>query len=192
MQDDTGSWYINNGKVDYSFSGMALCNKNKWWYCIKNGKLDSSVNRLEYMYGRWWYVHNGVIDFQENTLVQNNKGWWYVNNGMVDFSFNGISKTDHGEWYIKNGNVDFNYSGMALCTSDQNYNGKTYFHKDWWYCIKNGSFDARADRLEYLYGRWWYVHNGVIDFQENTLVQNNMGWWYVNNGMVDTKIGHML
>ena len=41
-QDDTGSWYINNGKVDYSFSGMALCNKNKWWYCIKNGKLDSS------------------------------------------------------------------------------------------------------------------------------------------------------
>ena len=25
---------------------------------------------------------------------------------------------------------------MALCTSDQNYNGKTYFHKDWWYCIK--------------------------------------------------------
>ena len=161
MQDDTGSWYINNGKVDYSFSGMALCNKNKWWYCIKNGKLDSSVNRLEYMYGRWWYVHNGVIDFQENTLVQNNKGWWYVNNGMVDFSFNGISKTDHGEWYIKNGNVDFNYSGMALCTSDQNYNGKTYFHQGWWYCIKNGSFDARADRLEYLYGRWWYVHNGV-------------------------------
>ena len=185
VQDDTGCWYINNGKVDYSYSGMALCNKNKWWYCIKNGKLDSSVNRLEYMYGRWWYVHNGVIDFQENTLVQNNRGWWYVKNGMVDFSFNGISKTDHGEWYIKNGNVDFNYSGMALCTSDQNYNGKTYFHKDWWYCIKNGSFDARADRLEYLYGRWWYVHNGVIDFQENTLVQNNMGWWYVKNGMVD-------
>ena len=31
----------------------------------------------------------------------------------------------------KNGNVDFNYSGMTLCTSDQNYNGKTY-------TVKNG------------------------------------------------------
>ncbi len=193
-------WYVKNGKVDVNFSGMAPCYNSQdyngklyeyaGWYCFKNGKFVSDVDKLEYINGNWWYVHNGVIDFTENTLVQNNIGWWYVHNGRVDFSFNGIARNQYGDWYINNGKVDFNVTGLVQSVNKHqiypdNVSGEdTVF--DGWYYVYKGKVQYGKESLVQNNIGWWYVGtDGKVDFTKNTLTRNNVGLWYVKNGLVD-------
>ena len=57
-----------------------------WWY-LTEGDVDESYTGLaENAYG-WWYVENGRVNFDYFGLANNENGWWYVRNGKVDFTF---------------------------------------------------------------------------------------------------------
>ena len=50
--NEYGWWYIKNGDVDFTYTGMA-CNEYGWWY-FNNGQLDLSFYGLannEYGHG---------------------------------------------------------------------------------------------------------------------------------------------
>lgn len=109
-QNENGWWYVKDGKVDFTFNGFAK-NANGWWL-LKNGKVDFSVNDI--IHGKantdpekdgeeaWWFVKGGKVT-DETTVAKNANGWWYVNEGKVDFTYSGYGFYDNRIWRIKDG-----------------------------------------------------------------------------------------
>ena len=64
-QNSYGWWYVNEGRVDFGYTG------------IRNNS-----------YG-WWRIENGKVNFGFTGLAENEYGTWYLENGKVDFSFSG-------------------------------------------------------------------------------------------------------
>ncbi len=174
-KNSNGWWYINNGKVNFGFTGLAnYPNENGWWY-IKNGKVDFSRNSVDQNKNGWWYVKGGKVQFVD-TVAENQWGWWYCNGGKVQFNFTGLGNhgNDYGWWYIKNGKVDFNHNGV-----DQNKNG-------WWYVTGGKVQFGYTGVANYSnVNGWWYIKNGKVDFSYTGLSSNKNGTWYVKNGKVD-------
>lgn len=113
IQFDDGNWYyVVNGEVDTSFTGVAQ-NENGWWYC-KNGKVDFTYNGLAKNDNGWWYCEKGKVNFDYNGIVQNENGWWVVRNSKVDFTYNGLAQNEHGWWMCQGGKVDFDYNGLCV------------------------------------------------------------------------------
>ncbi|SEF44104.1 D-alanyl-D-alanine carboxypeptidase [Eubacterium ruminantium] len=105
-------WYvIRNGRIDFSFTGMAS-NQYGTWY-IKKGKVDFSKNGLIYdeYYCNYCYVEGGKLC--EKTLIAEYNGeYYYVNEGYVYQSYNGLGVTPDGKYVIKDGKVDISFNGM--------------------------------------------------------------------------------
>ena len=105
-----GGWfYVRNGAVDYSYTGVAP-NENGWWY-VKNGKVDFSYTGIAQNEYGWWRIENGKVNFKFTGLAQNENGWWYCKNGKVDFSFVGPVKRESVWWYCIGGKVRFDFNG---------------------------------------------------------------------------------
>ena len=138
---DDGNWYyIVDGKVDTSFTGVAQ-NENGWWYC-KNGKVDFSYNGIGKNEYGWWYCENGKVTFEYNGIVKYEDKWYKVTNSKVDFSYNGLAKNENGWWMLQGGIVDFDYNGLCVneygtwvlekgkvnfdYNGDYKFSGKTY------------------------------------------------------------------
>ena len=109
-----GWWRIEAGKVNFGYQGFAE-NSNGWWY-LTGGKVHFNVTDV--IKGdvggvnAWWYVKNGKVQFTD-TLAKNQNGWWRIEDGKVNFAFNGIAKNEYGWWYLRNGKVDFSYNGTV-------------------------------------------------------------------------------
>ena len=58
-QNAYGWFYINHGKVDFSYTGLA-----------------------QNAYG-WWKIVGGVVDCNCNGLEVNEYGWWKVTGGLL-------------------------------------------------------------------------------------------------------------
>ena len=84
-------WYVNNGGLDGSYSGMG-------------------VNE----YG-WWKYDNGTVDFNYSGIALNDYGWWKFVNGSIDFGANGLDfdEATNTWWYFNGGAIDFAFDGMA-------------------------------------------------------------------------------
>lgn len=205
-----GWWYVNAGKVDFTYTGVQK-NEYGWWY-INEGKVDFQYNGFASNEYGWWYAENGKVTFEKDDIIQgfanidtglegeeawwfitgsrvtraetvakNAYGWWYVNAGKVDFTYTGVQKNENGWWYVNEGKVDFQYNGFA---------SNTY---GWWY-IQNSKVEFIDEDI--IYGNantdpdldgengWWLIRDGkVVD--ETTVAKNAYGWWYVRNGKVD-------
>ena len=111
--NEYGWWKYDNGTVDFNYSGIAL-NDYGWWK-FTNGSVDFNANGLVFdeATNTWWYFNGGAIDFAFDGMALNDYGWWKVNNGSVNFGFNGLCSNEYGTWKFNNGTVDFGYNGFA-------------------------------------------------------------------------------
>ena len=174
-----GWWYVKDGKVDFSYTGLAH-NSYGWWY-VKDGKVDFDYYGFAKNESGWWYLEKGKVTFQKNDILfgkanielegDPENGWWLVRNSQL-VNETTIEKNVNGWWYVKDGKVDFSYTGLA-----HNSYG-------WWY-IKAGKVDFTCNSVERNEYGWWYIKNGKVDFSYTGLAQNVNGWWYIKGGQVD-------
>ena len=130
-QDADGNWHFKDGKVDFTYTGMAV-NEYGWGY-FSNGQIDFGYNGFATNeYGTWlftdgilnagftgmilngdtWvYVTDGYISNTYTGMALNEYGWWYFNNGLLDLTFTGVGSNEYGDWYFKDGTIAFDYSG---------------------------------------------------------------------------------
>ncbi len=79
--------YIEKGKFK---PNTGLYNDETAWYYVKNGIVDTSYTGLAVnSNNKWYYVENGRIDFSFTGTVDNENGTWYIKNGELDTSFSG-------------------------------------------------------------------------------------------------------
>ena len=76
---------------------------NGKWYYVKNGVIDFSFTGLTKYNNTWFYVYKGVVNFNSETLVKYNTRWYYVKNGRVDFKYTGNVTYKGSVYYVKNG-----------------------------------------------------------------------------------------
>lgn len=179
IRGDT-KWYVNNGKVDFSFTGVSDYYAERAFF--KNGRLYSEhIGLVKCSDQKWRYNDHGRFasnNFYE--LVQNEYGWWAVYQGVVDFSYNGLISNKYGTWYIKNGKVDFGYTGQ--CTVNEKIAGT---NKKVTYNVVNGKVQYKYDKNASDNAYKWYMKNGKVDYSFNGMAQFSDGWYKVENGHVD-------
>ena len=171
---NTNGWfYVENGKVDWAYTGYAH-NDNGWWY-VTGGQVTFNVNSVieGTVNGEnaWWHVIDSKVVF-DTTVAENGNGWWRIENGKVNFNCNSVEQNSNGWWYIRGGQVDFTYTGVA-----QNANG--------WWRIVGGQVDFSCNSVEQNANGWWYIRGGQVDFTYTGVAQNANGWWRIEGGQVN-------
>ena len=168
-----GVWYyINDGEVDFSYTG--LVKYNGAWYYVKSGKLASSTTTLVKYNNEWWYVVNGKVASPTTALVKYNGEWWYVVNGKIAAKTTTLVKYN-GEWfYVINGKM------AGQTTTLVKYNN------EWWYIVK-GKVASNTTTLVKYNNEWWYIVKGKVASNTTTLVQYNGGWYYLVKGKLAAK-----
>ena len=99
-RSENGKWvFYNNGKADYSYTGVA----------------HSTT-------GNWVFVKNGIFTSSYTGVARSTTGnWVYVKNGKFYTGFTGLAKSTTGNIvYVKKGRFYPKYNGTAK------YNGKYY------------------------------------------------------------------
>jgi len=103
-----GWYYIEDGVFKKKTSIEQ--NVHGWWRIV-NGKVDFSYNGIAQNQYGWWKCTNGKVTFRETGVYQNEHGWWYCYNSRVRFDYNGLASNQYGNWVIENGKVTFQYNG---------------------------------------------------------------------------------
>ena len=168
--NDYGGWYVKNGEVDFSYTGLGFNDAGCWR--IVDGAVDfGCTSVVDSEYG-WWYVRDGHVDYSYTGIAPNEYGWWRIVNGQVDFTCNSVECNDYGWFYLRNGQVDFSYTGLG-------------FNDAGCWRIVNGAVDFGCTGVvDSEYG-WWYVRNGQVDYSYTGIAPNEYGWWRIVNGQVD-------
>ena len=199
-ENDYGIWYMNNGQIDFGYTGFVKQRPYKLdfgydyydLYAVTGGKADCNYDGILWTtidgVSGWYGFIDGCLTSDQALMKKDDGTWWYVGeNGMVDFTYTGRAQTAYGEYYIRNGQIDFGFNGtlQEMSGTYKCYqNGKML---EWDF---NGLVETTVDDE---YG-WYYVKNGYImhdhnnDKNENPwyeLVSNDAGWWAVSNGKVD-------
>lgn len=111
-----GTWYVNyQGRVDFSFTGLAYCNDddNEWY--VKKGRIDTSLSG-PVKYDDGWGETYILLDHgklnTKSTVKKLNGDWVCFVGGYLDDDYTGAAKNESGIWYVKDGKVDFSYTGM--------------------------------------------------------------------------------
>ena len=217
-KNSNGWWRIEDGKVNFNYTGVAK-NEYGWWMC-QNGKVNFGYNGFGSNEYGWWYLQNGQVKFDKNdvikgtanneagkageegwwlvrgskvaketTIAKNSNGWWRIEDGKVNFNYTGVAKNEYGWWMCQNGKVNFGYTGFG-----SNEYG-------WWYVeggqVKFGKYDVIKGKANDLVTKpgvegWWLVKDSKVSI-ETTVAKNANGWWYISNGKVDFNyngVGH--
>ena len=172
-QNENGWWYVTGGQVKFDTNSVIYGTVNgekAWWHVVKN-KVTSDTTVAQNQYG-WWRIENGKVNFNCNSVEQNANGWWYIRGGKVDFTYTGVANNANGWWRIVNGKVDFN------CNSVESN------HLGWWY-IRGGKVDFSYTGVAHNANGWWRIEGGKVNFNFNGIAQNQNGWWYIRGGKVD-------
>ena len=179
-KNENGTWYLENGKVNFDFDGLIKDENDGTWKYVLDGYVDYNYDGVVKNSLGWWRVEDGIVNFDATGVYKNEYGWWYCKNGKVQFNYTGIQKNDLGWWRIVNGKVDFSATGVY-----QNELG-------WWYC-ENGKVNFNYTGIKNNSYGWWRIENGKVNFSATGVYQNELGWWYCKDGKVDfnfTGIGH--
>ncbi len=187
-KNDSGWWYITDGRVDRSYKGLAK-NTNGWYY-LTNGKVDRSYTGYATNENGSWYVTSGKLTRKDNTVIKDTKGvlgdkneWYYVVGSKVQSGFTGLAnyKNASGWWYITDGRVDRTYKGLA-----KNKNG--------WYYLTNGKVNRSYTGFATNENGSWYVTNGKLTRKDNTVIKDTKGvlgdkgeWYYVVGSKVQSS-----
>lgn len=96
-------WFLyKNDKIDRQT--QLAKNQNGWWY-VNKGKVDYSYTGLAKNQHGWWYVKQGRVDFSYTGLAKNQNGRWYVNKGKIDFAYSGDFEWQDETYQIEKGKV---------------------------------------------------------------------------------------
>lgn len=116
-----GWWYINEGKVDFSYNGIQANEHGKWY--IKDGQVDFLYNGFVYFDQIWWLIKDGRVDDTKDDIIYGEANslpnadpeaaWWLIKDGKVT-NMDTIGENEYGYWFVKNGKVDFTYSGFEF------------------------------------------------------------------------------
>ncbi len=172
---DSVWYYVNNGVVDFTKTGLVLFNNGKYFY-VESGKINfSKTGLVRHSDGTWYYIKNGT-ETNDTLLVKYLDGnWYYVENGKINFSKTGLVMFNNGKYfYVQSGKINFSKTGLVR-------------HSDGtWYYIKNGTETNETLLVKYLDGNWYYVENGKINFGKTGLVMFNNGkYFYVQSGKIN-------
>lgn len=117
--DDVWYYCDANGNVVASYTGLAATEKTGTWYVI-NGKVDFSYSGLLSIGTDTYYIRGGCVDDTLNGIAERDGQWLYFTEGKVDTSFTGIaSYGSTGNWYVLNGVVQTQYTGLVTVTEDE-------------------------------------------------------------------------
>lgn len=115
-----GQWYVKNGTVSFTETGVVYDPVTKNWFYVKNSKVTPGPD-VQYNAAGWWYIDKtGKVDFNRTGVEHNAAGWWRIEHGKVNFSYTGLGSNAAGTWFCRNGKVDFGYNGQFT------YGGYTY------------------------------------------------------------------
>ena len=213
-QASDGNWYYyENGKINYSFNGLAENSSGLWkiekgkvnfgfkdlyqydgvWYYIEGGKVNFNYTGLTNSSYGWWYIEKGIISFKYTNLVQYAGSWWYVQNSQITFKYDGLVSYGGSNWYIEDSKVDFSKNGLLQRGDwyyfkggavDYGFTGLTNSPYGWWY-IEKGKLEFDYTDLVNYGGAWWYVQNSNITFKYDGVVDFNGSTWYIEDSKVD-------
>lgn len=198
--------YVNHGKIDYSYTGVAD-NKNGTWF-LRNGVVGFDLNGIvsdgkNYYYvvksqvmtncngfvnvnGQEYYMNRGRV-VTENTLVKIGNEWVLISGGKPDYNYWGVAKNNVGYWFVRAGKVDFTYTGLLR----DNANNVWYVDKGKIYTGAAGEYDlncplivAGTHEQSNVSGRYFF-NNGKIDIAKIDIVNYKGTWVYEKYGQID-------
>lgn len=213
--DGTNEWYVENGYVNYNFSGKVVFQGNT--YDIENGRVvnkttyptikpneesgESQTTTTTRKASEPTTNKNGQSGQNAkpanslNGLVQGPNGKWAMyKNGVVDTSATGVFQNTNGWWRVEKGYVNFKAQGIYQNKYGwwKTTDGKVTFKETGvfqnefgWWRVKDSKVDFNANGIYQNKNGWWKTKNGKVDFSFTGIAKNEYGTWYVKNGKVD-------
>ena len=168
-----GTWYVENGKVDFTkfafvpfdgglffvANGMVIDadglvqdpeNADIWYYCA-DGQVQASYTGLAEYDGAWFFVTEGVLNTKYSGLTTYDGSEFIVSAGQVQTQVNGLwQDPEIGTWgFYANGQLQKQYTGLA------EYDGS-------WFYVVAGEFQAEYEGLVSYDGKMFYVIAGQL------------------------------
>ena len=198
--NESGTWYVRNGQVDFGYTGVIEGKKGSrsYQYYFINGKANENLTGVFYTKVNgaegWYGFYKGELatsdDYYEapGRVLSNASGWWYINpkTGLVDFNYNGLGITEDDDWYhywyVENGQINFNFNGL--------YNYHTRYYGDILCYITNGQVDPNVNGVYQLTvngkTNWYGFVRGMQTEDEVLMNPYDGSWWYTgDDGLVD-------
>ncbi len=105
-QDENGAWYCSlNGEIYYDYNGVVYYENN--WFYVNNGWLDWEYTGVAYsgFDGNWYYIEKGVLNWNYTGLAHSgyDDNWYYIKNGALDWAYTGFVDYDNSTFYVING-----------------------------------------------------------------------------------------
>lgn len=178
--NDYGVWYVNNGVVDFTKTGVvetdvetdgSTLNSTPNKYYFEKGKFLSDKDGIVSSGTDKYYVENGVVtkptDKDSAVIKGSDNVLYYVDptDGKVNKSYTGLAANDAGIFYIKNGVVDTTKTGLYSTVIADAVTGVT------------GGTDTV------------YVNAGKVDLSYSGIVSDQGQQWLVNAGKLDKSTG---
>ena len=185
--DGVTSYYKStNGKYDPTFNGIAR--HETGWYCVKNGRVDKSVNAVKNLTldskKAWYVIKNGKVLLDYTGFAKVGSSWMYYTNGYVDKSINadhygsfcGVIDGVKGWYVVKKGKAYPDYNGFALVGSS-------------WMYYKNGKVDKSFTGTKNVtingVKKWYYIEKGKAILNYYGFAKVGTSWMYYWNGSID-------
>ncbi|MGN0479993.1 MAG: hypothetical protein ACI4EV_00320 [Lachnospiraceae bacterium] len=164
------TFYVNNGLVDGSFTGVAA---DKYF---KRSIFQSDFTGIAKDGDTWKYFKNGEFDATKTGFVENGDAYWYVSNGIVDLDFTAVVMDSEVGAYamVTHGRLASNWTGLATISETW-----TYFN--------NGVADTSYTGFVDNGGKTWYVENGALDLDIDGVRTVGTDTYYIRYGKVDTN-----
>lgn len=201
-----GTWYVKNGKVDFSKNGIVESNVDgkgtqKKYFVVGGAVCKAGVTGKadvikEASTGKWYAVdENGLVKCTKNKnetiIAKNANGVWFIDdNGAVDFEYCGliidkeavVSQDTEKVYYFENGKLATNFNGIYAVSYDSDLMSGFY--------LKNGAVTALPSSdcvvKSDFDGKWYYVdENGDVFSSYNGIAQNKYGTWVIEKGVVN-------
>lgn len=196
--NDYGVWYVNNGLVDFTKTGVVktdvttdgkTTNSSNVVYYFEKGKFLSDKDGIVSSGTDKYYVENGVVtkptDKDSAVIKGSDNVLYYVDptDGKVNKSYTGLAANDAGIFYIKNGVVDTTMTGLYECDfADDEITGVS--DGDFVY-VNAGKVDLSYSGIVSYQGQQWLVNAGKLDKSTETnyvkKVKNSTDKYAVDN-----------
>jgi hypothetical protein len=142
----SAGYYLRNGIVDTSFTGMSAVSENGRytdWYYVKNGRCVGAETGEYYYYTGFAFV-DGKVSYHDGK-----EGYYYVKNNQVQWDLAGLNNINGTWYYFKNGQLEDSYTGLV------SYNNS-------WFYVENGKINWSYSGLAQVNGKgsWYYVRKG--------------------------------
>lgn len=197
--NDYGVWYVNNGVVDFTKTGVVetdvttdgqTSNSSNVVYYFEKGKFLSDKDGIVSSGTDKYYVENGVVtkpaDKDSAVIKGSDNVLYYVDpaDGKVNKSYTGLAANDAGIFYIKNGVVDTTKTGLYNTVSADVVTGITTPGTDVVY-VNSGKVDLSYSGIVSYQGQQWLVNAGKLDKSTGTdyvkKVKNSTDKYAVDN-----------